>query len=136
MASEYYHIDIEDGTLSAFMDSRLISQVIFNLVDNAMKYSPEGTNIRIKAENLDKNIRVSIMDEGSGISDEDKTKIFDMFYTVRNKVTDGRRGLGLGLAFCKAVVEAHHGYFEITDNKPCGTIFSFVIKSGTENKNE
>ena len=51
-----------------------------------------------------------------------------MFYTVNNSITDGRRGLGLGLALCKAVVEAHGGEIEIKDNKPNGTIFSFKLK--------
>ncbi len=132
----FIHTDIENETLSAYMDSRLISQVIFNLVDNAMKYSPEGTNITIKARAADNNIEISVIDEGLGISDEDKAKIFEMFYTVNNKIADSRRGLGLGLALCKAVVEAHHGKFNITDNLPCGTIFSFDIKSDTEKENE
>ena len=130
------HTKIDDESLSAYMDSRLISQVIFNLVDNAMKYSSEGSNITIKAEKSGVNIKVSVIDEGVGISEEDKTKVFDMFYTSNNQIADSRRGLGLGLALCKAVVEAHHGYFAITDNKPCGTIFSFVIKSGAEKNDE
>ena len=118
------------------MDSRLISQVIFNLVDNAMKYSPEGTNIVIKAEADGNDLKISVIDEGAGISDEDKAKIFDMFYTVNNKIADGIRGLGLGIALCKAVIEAHGGKVNIMDNKPCGTIFSFDIKSDVENDNE
>ncbi len=132
----FIHINVEKENLSAYMDSRLISQVIFNLVDNAMKYSPEGTNIVIKAEADGNDLKISVIDEGAGISDEDKAKIFDMFYTVNNKIADGRRGLGLGLALCKAVIEAHGGKVNIMDNKPCGTIFSFDIKSDVENDNE
>lgn len=99
------------------------------------EYAKES-NITIKAEKSGVNIKVSVIDEGVGINEEDKTKVFDMFYTSNNQIADSRRGLGLGLALCKAVVEAHHGYFAITDNKPCGTIFSFVIKSGAEKNDE
>lgn len=120
--------DIKDETLSAKMDARLISQVIFNLTDNAMKYSPIGTNITISAQADGSNIKIAVADEGRGISDEDKKKIFDMFYTVNNSSSDSRRGLGLGLALCKAVVDAHDGEIHVRDNEPCGTIFEFSIK--------
>lgn len=119
---------IEDETLCAKMDGKLISQVIFNLVDNAMKYSPGNTTVTVGAKAVTDYIEISVEDEGKGIKDEDKGKIFDMFYTVNNSITDGRRGLGLGLALCKAVVEAHGGEIEIKDNKPNGTIFSFKLK--------
>lgn len=119
---------IEDETLCAKMDGKLISQVIFNLVDNAMKYSPCNTTVTVGAKAVTDYIEISVEDEGNGIKDEDKEKIFDMFYTVNNSIIDGRRGLGLGLALCKAVVEAHGGEIEIKDNKPKGTIFSFKLK--------
>lgn len=119
---------IEDETLCAKMDGKLISQVIFNLVDNAMKYSPCNTTVTVGAKAVTDYIEISVEDEGNGIKDEDKEKIFDMFYTVNNSIIDGRRGLGLGLALCKAVVEAHGGEIEIKDNSPKGTIFSFKLK--------
>ena len=118
---------IEDEALSAKMDGKLIAQVIFNLVDNAMKYAPPHTTITVRAKAVDEFIEISVEDEGNGIKDEDKKKIFDMFYTVNNSIDDGRRGLGLGLALCKAVVNAHGGKIEIKDNKPKGTIFSFRL---------
>ena len=118
---------IEDEALSAKMDGKLIAQVIFNLVDNAMKYAPPHTTITVRAKAVGEFIEISVEDEGNGIKDEDKKKIFDMFYTVNNSIADGRRGLGLGLALCKAVVNAHGGKIEIKDNKPKGTIFSFRL---------
>ena len=119
--------DIEDEALCAKMDGKLIAQVIFNLVDNAMKYSPVKTSVTVSAKAVGRYIEISVADEGNGIKDEDKKKIFDMFYTVNNSIADGRRGLGLGLALCKAVVSAHGGVIEIKDNKPKGTIFSFKL---------
>lgn len=126
---ENYNIkmSLDDETLSARIDARLISQVIFNLVDNAMKYSPSGTNITVGARALGKSIEIFVADEGNGIGDEDKKKIFEMFYTVNNSIADGRRGLGLGLALCKAVVDAHGGTIFVRDNTPKGTVFAFSI---------
>lgn len=118
---------IEDESISAKMDGKLIAQIIFNLVDNAMKYAPPHTTITVRAKAVGEFIEISVEDEGNGIKDEDKKKIFDMFYTVNNSIADGRRGLGLGLALCKAVVNAHGGKIEIKDNKPKGTIFSFRL---------
>ena len=92
-----------------------------------MKYSPVKTSVTVSAKAVGRYIEISVADEGNGIKDEDKKKIFDMFYTVNNSIADGRRGLGLGLALCKAVVSAHGGVIEIKDNKPKGTIFSFKL---------
>lgn len=119
---------IEDDTLSAKMDAKLVAQVIFNLINNAMKYSPCGTTIIIRARADGSDINVSVEDQGNGISDEDKKRIFEMFYTTKNSVSDGRRGLGLGLALCKSVIEAHGGTITVKDNKPSGTIFSFRLR--------
>ncbi len=119
---------IEDESLCAKMDGKLIAQVVFNLVDNAMKYSPAKTSIIVRAISKGKYIEISVEDEGNGIKDKDKKKIFDMFYTVNNSIADGRRGLGLGLALCRAIISAHDGVIEIKDNYPKGTIFSFRLK--------
>lgn len=128
---EFYDIQtkIEDEALCAEIDGKLIAQVIFNLVDNAIKYSPQNTKIEICAKKSGSNVEISITDEGGGIEDRDKSKIFDMFYTI-NSITDGRRGLGLGLALCKAIITAHGGEILIKNNSPKGTIFSFKIKCG------
>ena len=79
------------------MDARLIVQVVINLVDNAVKYTPEGAQIRIHTGKKDGMVVVSVSDTGPGIPDEQKSKVFDMFYTETNRVADGRRSLGLGL---------------------------------------
>ena len=119
---------IDAENLYAKMDARLISQVIFNLVDNAMKYSPQKSTITIKAKANGRDIEVSVCDEGAGIPEKEKNNIFDMFYTVKNTVADGRRGLGLGLALCKSIINAHGGEITVKNNTPAGSIFSFKLE--------
>ena len=70
---------------------------------------------------------MEISDNGSGIPDESKAHIFDMFYTAGNRVADGRRSLGLGLALCKSIIIAHGGEISVRDNYPKGTVFSFTL---------
>ena len=129
-------IECEDGLLLARMDAKLIIQVIINLVDNAIKYTPIGSDIKITSENKNGYVSVSVTDNGKGIPDHMKPRIFEMFYTGDNKIADSRRSLGLGLALCKSIIHAHGGDIILTDNKPNGCIFTFTIPSGEVNINE
>ncbi|WP_455718286.1 ATP-binding protein [Anaerosporobacter sp.] len=127
-ASEH-HITIEvEELLVARMDAKRIIQVIINLMDNAIKYTPPGSNIELEAYKAGNNVAIEIKDDGQGICEEQKTKIFTMFYTANDSVADGRRGMGLGLALCKSIVEAHGGKIDVLDNKPKGAIFRFTLK--------
>ena len=119
----------DDEFLMAKMDSRLIVQVIINIVDNAIKYTHIGSNIKIFAKKENDLLIVEISDDGEGISDISKVKLFDMFYTNDNLHGDGRRGLGLGLSLCKSIVNAHGGEIYVKDNLPKGTIFGFTLKA-------
>lgn len=109
------------------VDARLIMQVIINIVDNAIKYTPIGSEIIISTENKGNMAIVSIADNGAGISDEMKPLVFDMFYSGAKNIADSRRSLGLGLALCKAIVTAHGGELELTDNVPHGAVFTFSL---------
>ena len=129
-------IECEDGLLLARMDAKLIIQVIINLVDNAIKYTPVGSDIKITSENKNGYVSVSVTDNGKGIPDHMKPRIFEMFYTGDNKIADSRRSLGLGLALCKSIIHAHGGDIILTDNKPNGCIFTFTIPSGEVNIKE
>ena len=117
----------EDELLLAKMDAKLIMQVIINLVGNAIKYTPYGTSIRIVAKKEAKAVAVSVIDNGPGIPKEIKPRVFDMFYTGENKVVDSRRSLGLGLALCKSIINAHGGEITLTDNQPQGCNFTFTL---------
>lgn len=120
-------IDVEE-VLVVRVDAKRIMQVMINLVDNAIKYTPEGSNIEVVAHKEGENVAIEVRDDGPGIDDEQKDKIFTMFYTTNDSVTDGRRGMGLGLALCKSIIEAHGGRIEVLTNKSRGAIFRFTLK--------
>ena len=111
-------------------DSKLIIQVIVNLVDNAIKYTPPGSEIRIRAQAAGDRVTISVADNGPGIPDDQKPKIFDMFYTGSNRLGDSRRSLGLGLGLCRSIIAAHGGTLTVADNTPQGAVFSFTLPRG------
>jgi len=117
----------EDDFLMVRADGKLIVQVIINLVDNALKYTPDDASISITAENKNGMAEIKIADTGRGISNAEKEKIFDKFYSGEHKIADNRRSLGLGLYLCKAIVEAHGGTICVTDNLPHGSVFCFTL---------
>ncbi len=119
--------ELPDELLLAQMDARLISQVIINLVDNALKYTPAGSVIRICAQKQERRIVLCVADNGPGIADKQKPKVFDMFYTGENKIADHRRSMGLGLALCKSILALHGGEITLTDNVPQGCVFTFTL---------
>ena len=123
------HVELADDMLMANMDARLIIQVIINIVKNAIKYTPEGSQICLSAKREKRMVRIEIADNGSGISDAVKRRLFDMFYTANagGAGADSRRGLGLGLSLCKSIVEAHGGSITVRDNQPHGAVFSFTL---------
>lgn len=117
----------QDDLLLAKMDAKLIVQVLINLIDNAIKYTPKGSDITIKTEQQEKWAVISVIDDGPGIPDENKDKVFEMFYSGANRVADSRRSLGLGLSLCKSIVNAHGGVLNISDNLPHGAVFTFTL---------
>lgn len=120
-------VENEEEFLLAKMDARLIVQVIINIVDNAIKYTPKGSEIRIVTKKEGKRAIISIADDGPGISDENKKHVFDMFFSGSKKIADSRRSLGLGLALCKSIVNSHGGEITVGDREPHGTIFTFTL---------
>ena len=130
--SSEHHISVEykNDLLLAKIDASLIIQVIINIVDNAIKYTPEGSEIKITAQKKENKIFISISDDGDGIPDDIKPKVFEMFYSGANQIADSRRSLGLGLFLCKAIITAHGGSISLSDNSPSGSIFTFTLPAG------
>ena len=131
-ADHKIRVEQDDFSLLARMDARLIVQVLVNLVNNAVRYTPPGSEIVIRAEQKKDCVVFEVADNGNGIPDVSKDRIFDMFYTLNAASSDGRRSLGLGLALCKSIVQAHGGTIAVRDNVPHGAVFSFTLPaSGT-----
>lgn len=128
-ASEHkLSVNVSDDMLMVCADARLIIQVIINIIDNAVQYTAPGSEICVRAFRKDNMAVIEIADNGDGIDDESKKKIFDMFYTANNSRGDSRRGLGLGLSLCKSIVSAHGGEIYVKDNQPKGSIFGFTLQ--------
>ena len=120
-------VEESEDFLLVKVDARMIMQVVVNIVDNAIKYTPPGTEIRIRSWQHDDNIIVDIADNGNGIPDSAKERVFESFYVVDHGVVDSRRSLGLGLSLCKTIITAHGGTIVVLDNRPQGAIFRFTL---------
>ena len=133
-----HHILVRPGSdvLIARMDARLITQVLINLINNAVKNTQPGSEITISSEQKEDRVYVHVVDNGPGIPDSMKPHVFEMFYTGENRVSDGRRGIGLGLALCRSIVEAHGGSIILTDNRPSGCCFTFSLPAEEVTINE
>ena len=135
-AEHHIAVDCGDVLLLARMDAGLIMQVLINLVNNAVKYTPVGSNIWITAIPRENMAEICVSDNGPGIPNELKERVFEMFFTGGNPIGDSRRSLGLGLTLCQTIVHAHHGEMTLKDNSPHGCIFSFTIPLSEVNLNE
>ncbi len=119
-------VDMCDEIIPVRVDANLIVQVIVNLIDNAVKYSDDDTDVVICVTRENEIAVISVYDHGTGIADEEKEKVFDMFYTG-SRSSDSRRSLGLGLALCRSIISSHGGNVSISDNTPSGTVVSFTL---------
>ncbi len=123
----HIYLDLPHDPIYFSMDIQLMEKVLLNLIDNAMKYSTPESKIILKAYIAVDHLFFEVIDQGQGIPDEEKGKIFDRFYTYKSDNQFNRKGLGLGLAICKSIVEAHQGRIIVKDNKPKGTIMRCVF---------
>ena len=119
--------DLQDDLLMARMDSALIVQVLINLINNAVKYTPENAEITIGAKPEGGMAALWVEDEGQGIPEGEEDKVFEMFYTGVKRSPDSRRGIGLGLALCRSIVQAHGGEIGVKNILPHGAKFWFTL---------
>ncbi len=126
----------QDEFLLVPCDARLMVQALVNLVDNAIKYCPPGSRIAIATEQAEGFACFHVTDNGPGIPDGEKEKVFGMFYTGAGAVADSRRSLGLGLSLCRSIAAAHGGRILLTDAPGGGCCFTVKIPTREVNVHE
>ena len=125
-------VSMPDDLVMVPMDAKLISQVLVNLLDNAAKHTPADKEINVSVRLLENNVEFAVRDRGNGIAESDIDNVFQMFYTTRRKSADSQRGIGLGLAICESIVEAHGGTISVRNRKNGGAEFKFTLPLGGE----
>jgi len=124
-----FRLQCDEPSVFVECDRERIVQVIGNLYENALKFSPNGTEIVTRVgQGNGREILVSVSDSGPGIPDDHKRKIFEKFHQVKSGKKVTGQGVGLGLAICKTIVEAHRGEIWVEDNPQGGSVFSFRLK--------
>ena len=112
-----------------YADKFAITNVVNNLVENAIKYSPPCAHVEVSLYKKGKDLIFSVADRGAGVADEEKKLIFNKFYRVGNESTRKTKGTGLGLYIVKTVLQKHNATIRVMDNKPSGSIFEVTFEN-------
>ena len=111
----------------ADIDPEAFTSLLNNLLDNALKYSPDESDINVILSETDNQINLKIKDQGVGITDEEKKQVLQKFYRIGNEETRESKGTGLGLFIVKQIIDAHKGSINLHDNNPKGTIVEIIL---------
>ena len=120
-------IESDDSQLSVNVDSRLIAEALANLVENAAKYSPAGSEITLSGSVRDGELIISVKDQGMGVAPEETRYVFDKFYRGTHAAGTPTSGTGMGLAITRGIIEAHAGRIWVDSRFGQGATFSFAI---------
>jgi two-component system, OmpR family, sensor histidine kinase KdpD len=118
-------VNIPPGIPLIYADAVLIEQVLINLVENALRYTPAGTDINIDVETQPQETKIAVADDGPGIPKGKEGQLFEKFYQARKE--GAQSGVGLGLAICRAIVEAHGGIINARNKPEGGAVFAFAL---------
>ncbi len=110
-------------------EANLLQMLLNNLVDNAFKYSPKQLPVKVRLQKSQGTAILTVADDGPGIEEEEKKKVFEKFYRVGNEATRKAKGTGLGLYLCRKIVKDHSGSIVIHNNVPHGAIFTVTLKA-------
>ena len=128
-------VDIPTALPAVFADEMRIGQVISNLVDNAVKFSPAGSGISITANYNEDKVIINVTDHGEGMTEEVMSKLFNRFYQAENVVSGRQKGTGLGLVICRGIIESHGGDIWVESKRGEGSKFSFSLPLCKEKPN-
>lgn len=117
-----------DPNVMIDIDDWAFNSILINLYENALKYSPKGSKVSIILKDQEHSCLLVVKDEGQGITDENKEKIFKRFFRVENEETRNVKGTGLGLYIVKSLVNLHHARIYVEDNKPIGSQLKIEFK--------
>lgn len=120
-------LNIQEQLPKIKIDADAISQVILNLLDNAMKYSPVNKEIKVNMYRKNEHIVIDIIDRGIGIEQNKIDKIFEKFYRSENELTRKTKGAGVGLSIAKHIIDAHKGKIEVKSQRGFGSTFSVIF---------
>lgn len=123
----HFVAEVEGELPQLVVDRRRIRQVLDNLLQNSIKYSDKGTEVTVRARVGDGQVEVSVEDHGRGIPESEWDRVFDRMYRIEQRLTDDPGGIGLGLALCKALVEAHGGRIWVRSEMGKGSTFYFTL---------
>jgi two-component system sensor histidine kinase KdpD len=118
-------VNIPSGIPLVYADAVLIEQVLINLIENALRYTPSGTNIDINVETLQQETKIAVGDCGPGIPVGQEEHMFEKFYQANKE--GAQSGVGLGLTICRAIVEAHGGLISVRNKQEGGAVFTFTL---------
>lgn len=125
-----FALQLDGEEFNVLADAYGISSVLGNLLENAVKYIGDGSHVELAICERGADVHIEVRDDGVGISDEEKARIFDKFYRVGNEDTRSTKGTGLGLYIVHEVVRAHGGSVEVRDHAPRGTVFAVCLPFG------
>ena len=125
-----FTVHLPDEVVMVPMDGRLIVRVLINLLENAVHHTQPDASITLTASVRDEEMEIAVADTGDGIDENVQQGLFDRFVTLDKVVSDGKRGIGLGLSNCKALIEAHGGSIRAEENTPKGAVFIFTLPMG------
>jgi signal transduction histidine kinase len=127
-----YDADIPSALPATCADEALLNRVCFNLLENALRHVPQGGTVRVTARQEDDQIKVCVADDGKGVPEEHRARIFERFYRVPSSQVRGRRGMGLGLTFAKLVLESYGGRLWLETPAEGGAVFCFCLPISRE----
>jgi two-component system sensor histidine kinase KdpD len=120
-------VKVPDELLMVPMDGKLIEQVLINLLENAIKHSPEDLTIEVEVMKQGRYAVFEVIDKGLGIAEQDFPYLFESYVPTGKRSSDSSRGMGIGLSICMSIIKAHHGKMEAANKLEGGAVFQFAL---------